>query len=284
MLDLWSFAAQMRGALYQCGQMALALRGRVAPERKPPDSPRQQSTAVTVADRLSQEILLLRAHELAPEVEIYSEELAALPEKILRLFAYNHHRYVLVLDPIDGTDDYIRGAPTYAHMLGLLDQVSGRMALGMIYFPEKELLYTGVRSLGAFRSSGLWGTPEIIRPATPPRTVGDTKRLSPEDKAALAATGFVLVEEESASAAWEAIRVAEGRMGANVLRHFHGHDSAPTSVVIEALGGVALDERGEPVRYARGMPRMPLVLMSLLPDAARELCSALKAHDAARST
>jgi hypothetical protein len=36
-------------------------------------------------------------------------------------------------------------------------------------------------------------------------------------------------------------------------------------VMIEALGGLALDENGQPARYIKDMPRMPLVVSSLSP-------------------
>lgn len=61
------------------------------------------------------------------------------------------------------------------------------------------------------------------------------------------------------------------------MRHSHGHDTAISSLIIESLGGVALSAGGQPVRYELGMPRMSLVVSSLVPDFAHQLCRACSA-------
>ena len=151
------FMAEMRLALYQAGQAARALQGQVTAEHKAPDSVHQQSTAVSLADRLCQEIILLRAHALVPEIEAHSEELDGCPDEIRALFADNRHRYALIVDPIDGTDDYLAGAPTYGQMAGLLDQETGRMACGMVHFPAEQRTLLGAPGLGAWESLCLRG-------------------------------------------------------------------------------------------------------------------------------
>jgi len=274
-MDILNLVAHLRGALYRSGRAAQALRGRVAPEDKAPDSPHQQSTAVSVADRLCQELLILEALEVAPGIEVYSEELAACPPEIAALFAQNRHRYALILDPIDGTDDYLGGRATYAHMAGLLDQETGGMAAALIYFPETMRLTFAVRGMGAYMSEGLWGAPQRLVAAPPPRTVGDVKRLVPSDRDAFARLGVTVVPAESASAAYELLRVARGDLGAMVMRHFHGHDMAIPGLIIEELGGVAVDGRGRAPRWDKDMPRLPLVVLSLSPDYAHELVAEL---------
>jgi len=276
-LDLFRFASEMRLALYQCGQVALALQGQVAREDKAPDSIHQISTEVSVVDRLCQELMLLRARESAPWLEVQSEELADCPPELLELYAHNHSPYVLILDPVDGTAEYLQGQPRYAHMLGLLNQESGRMDCGMIYFPALRRLYMGVRGMGAFEADGWWGTPRPMRPSQPPRTVEDVKRLLASDYRAFQRLGYATVAPGSASAAYELTRVATGDLGAMVMRHFHGHDTAISSVIISELGGSVLMAGGDEVRYEPAMPRMPLVISSLMPQYARELCQALDA-------
>ena len=274
-MDLLSFASAMRLGLYQCGQVAQALQGRVAREDKAPDSVHQISTAVSLTDRLCQEILLLHASRVAPELEIQSEELADCPAPIAALFARNRHRYVLVLDPVDGSGDYLEGKDTYAHMLGLLDQETGRMDCGMVYFPAQQQLYAGVRGMGAFAAQGFWGPWRPLTTAPPPRTVEHVKRLLPTDFAAFAAAGFTVVPPASGSAAFELLRVTRGGLGAMVMRQFHGHDSAINSVLIEALGGAVLTAPGQPAMYDKSMARMPLVVLSLSTQYAADLTARL---------
>ncbi|MFP3895872.1 MAG: inositol monophosphatase family protein [Anaerolineales bacterium] len=275
-MDPLAFAVDMRSALYQCGQVARGLQGRVAREEKPPDSVHQMSTSVSVVDRLCQEILLLRAHALAPYLEIQSEEIDDCPPAIRDLFAGNAHRYVLVMDPVDGTGDFLDGADTYAHMMGLLDQESGRMHLGMIYFPEGRRLYMAVRGMGAFVSEGFYAPLRPMAPVSPPRTVERVKRLEDADYEAFERLDFRVVPAESGSAAYELTRVAEGRLGVMVMRHFHGHDTAVSSVIIEELGGRVVGADGRTVTYEKEMPRMPLVISSLVPDYACQLAETLE--------
>jgi len=272
-MDLMRFCVGMRVALYQCGRVALALQGQVQAESKAPDSVHQTSTAVTAVDRLCQEILLLQAHEVAPGVAIYSEEIASCPSDILQLFP-REHRYVLVLDPLDGTDDYLRGRSRYAHMLGLLDQESGHMACGMVYFPVDGRLYAGIRDMGSFVSRGLWAPLRPLRPDTPPRTVAEIKRLEESHLATLRDLGWHVVPAESGSV-HELVRVAEGAVGAAVMRQFHGHDTAMAAALLESLGGVVVDEAGDPLRYDREMARLPLVVLSLSACYAEEIAAAL---------
>ncbi len=274
-MDLMRFTLELRTALYQCGQVATALQGTVRRENKPPDSPVQQSTSVSVVDRLCQELILLKAFEIAPEMEIYSEELFACPPHILGLSVGNRHRYALIIDPVDGTEDYLDGLDTYAHVLGLLDQEAGAMDIGMFFFPASCRLFIGMRGQGAYEAQGLWTVPMPMTRVEPERTVGDIKRLTPQDYEVFARHGFELLPQASRSAAYELMRVAEGSLGALVMRDYHGHDTAMASVLIEALGGAMLGPDGKPVRYVREMPRMPLVVASLQPAWARELVKAL---------
>ena len=273
--DLFAFVSEMRLALYQCGRVARALQGKVAREEKAPDSIHQTSTSVSVVDRLCQEILLLRAYELAPDLEVQSEELADCPPELLDLYERNRYHHALILDPVDGTGDYLNGNSTYAHMLGVLNLETSRVDCGMIFFPETLRLYTGIRGMGAFVADGFWGTPQPMARAIAPRTVEDVKRLLPSDLCSFERLGLAVVPPASASAAYELTRVAEGSLGAMVMRHFHGHDTAISSVIIEELGGAVLDAGGQPATYEKEMPRMPLVVSSLSPDLAAELTSVL---------
>lgn len=276
-MDVLRFALDMRTALYQCGQVARALKGKVQREDKAPDSIHQTSTSVSVVDRLCQDILLLAAHQSAPGLEVQSEEIDDCPPEILDLYIHNSHRYALILDPVDGTGDYLSEKNSYAHMMGLLDQETGRMGCGLIYFPETLRFYLGVRDMGAFFAQGYWGSLTPMPSAPPPRTVEDVKRLVDSDYETFARLSIETVPPKSGSAAYELTRIAEGDLGAMVMRHFHGHDTAISSVIIESLGGLVLGDQ-EPVRYEKTMPRMPLVISSLNPSLARELAQTLVAE------
>ena len=55
-------------------------------------------------------------------------------------------RRLWLIDPIDGTDDFIQGKPHYSVMVGLLE--AGQPIAGWIYAPEFDHLYWGGRGVG----------------------------------------------------------------------------------------------------------------------------------------
>ena len=273
-MELLGFASHMRVALYQCGSVSLALQGRVEPEQKAPDSSHQRSTAVSAVDRVCQEILMLAAASVAPDLAVYSEEMAACPDELQRRFR-GSSGYELVLDPVDGTDDYLAGRPTFGHMLGLLNLSTGRFDLGMLYFPTDGVLLWGLREMGAFVARGVGGADRRLPTPTAPRIVPQVKRMRPEDVQALTRMGLALETDGVASIAWRVRRLAEGDTGVGVFRQFHGHDTGPGSAILEELGGAVLDGDGESARYAADMPRDPLIVASADAELARDVVAAL---------
>ncbi|MFP3879792.1 MAG: inositol monophosphatase family protein [Dehalococcoidia bacterium] len=273
-MDWTVFCAEMTTCLYQCGCIAKRLKGKVTREDKEPEE-YQLSTAVSNVDRLCQEIMLLKGLHMLPEIEVCSEEIADVPPDVKELFDRNSNRYVLVIDPVDGTDCYLEGGNQYAHMLGILDQESRRMTCGLVYFPELSSLYYAIRGIGSFVVKGLFGEARKLEPTEPPRSYGRIKRLTEQDYAAFKKAGFFLDMTDNGSAAYAHIRVAEGSLGAMVARHFHGYDTAITSVIIEEVGGAVLGEDGNMIRYEKTMPRRPLVISSVSPEVSVALYQAL---------
>lgn len=56
--------------------------------------------------------------------------------------------YVWIIDPLDGTSNYLRGIPHFAVSIAL--QVRGRIEHGVVYDPLREELFTTSRGEGAF--------------------------------------------------------------------------------------------------------------------------------------
>ncbi len=98
-------------------------------EMKPGDEP------VTVADRRGSEIIVAGLGAAFPADPVISEELPPPPgaQAAARLW---------LVDPIDGTKDFIRGEDGYSVMLGLLRE--GRPVLGVVYQPACDRMFYGV--------------------------------------------------------------------------------------------------------------------------------------------
>src|SRR4051794_9989599 len=81
---------------------------------------------VTVADRKASEFIVHELHGLFPQDGILSEE---LPDNAVRL----KRNRVWMIDPMDGTRDFIAGGDDFAVMIGLIE--AGRPILGVVYQP-----------------------------------------------------------------------------------------------------------------------------------------------------
>jgi 3'(2'), 5'-bisphosphate nucleotidase len=101
-------------------------RGELQIEMKAGDEP------VTVADRRASELIVAGLAASFPGDPIISEELAPADG------ALGAPRYWLV-DPIDGTKDFIRGEDGYAVMIGLV--CDGKPTVGAVYQPALDRLF-----------------------------------------------------------------------------------------------------------------------------------------------
>jgi 3'(2'), 5'-bisphosphate nucleotidase len=121
----------------RAGERIRALHGiEIAVERKHDDSP------VTQADREANTLIVGGLAAAFPGDGILSEE---APDDGSRLTRPR----VWMIDPLDGTKDFIRGREGFAVMIGLLDGV--KPALGVVYQPIGDALYWATRGGGAFR-------------------------------------------------------------------------------------------------------------------------------------
>jgi len=103
------------------GAIVMKLRnGELDVELKPGDEP------VTVADRRSSELIVAGLRAAFPNDPLISEELPPAPG------ALGADRLWLI-DPIDGTKDFIRGDEGFSIMIGLMR--GGRPALGVVHQP-----------------------------------------------------------------------------------------------------------------------------------------------------
>ncbi len=94
------------------------------------------------ADLLADEVLHQELTALLPGSGWLSEETVDSPDRLQRAATW-------VVDPIDGTREYVDGVPEFAISVGL--SIDGEVALAVLLNPAKEELYTAVRGAGARR-------------------------------------------------------------------------------------------------------------------------------------
>ena len=123
-----------RNIARRAGELALqhAARG-VEREDKSDDSP------VTVADRECERLIVSELRAAFPGDGVLGEEGALEPGTSGRRW---------IVDPIDGTRDFLRGLPTWCNLIGL--EADGEVVLGTCNLVAQGELYWAVRGQGAW--------------------------------------------------------------------------------------------------------------------------------------
>jgi len=103
---------------------------------------KQDSSPVTEADRAAELIILAALARAAPGVPVIAEEEVAAG----RIPAHGD-TYFLV-DPLDGTKEFVRGGDDYTVNIGLIAE--GVPLLGAVYAPATDTLHAGLMGEGAW--------------------------------------------------------------------------------------------------------------------------------------
>ncbi len=123
-----------RAVAQQAGALALEYQAKgIEPERKADASP------VTIADKESEKLIAAKLLEAFPEDGLLGEEGATSQGSSGRRW---------IIDPIDGTRDFVRGNPFWSVLIGLED--SGHTVAGVAHFPVLGRTYYASRGRGAF--------------------------------------------------------------------------------------------------------------------------------------
>ena len=195
-------------------------------------------TPVTQADREAEQAIVEILRRAFPDYGVLGEEFGGSGSKDMRW----------IIDPIDGTKNFVRGIPIWATLIALEER--GEVTVGVIHNPVSGDLYTAVRGDGAFLNG------ERIR-------VSDVGRL---DRAALLHAGLRTLRT---AGCWEPFvrlvdaterqrgfgdyvgygLVAEGKAEIYVEVDLKPWDLAPCRLLVEEAGGRFTDLDGRPTIY-----------------------------------
>jgi len=100
---------------------------------------------VTEADRSANQHIVTRVRAMFPDDGVLSEE---SKDDLVRL----EKERVWIIDPLDGTKEFIARNGEFSIMIGLA--VRGEAVMGVIMQPETGLLYAGAQGLGAYLEEG----------------------------------------------------------------------------------------------------------------------------------
>ena len=101
---------------------------------------KRQNDFVTEVDRAAEAAIIAVLHEAYPNHSILAEESGASKG--------SQSEFVWIIDPLDGTTNFIHGVPQFAVSIGLRHK--GVMTQGVVFDPVKNELFTATRGAGAY--------------------------------------------------------------------------------------------------------------------------------------
>ncbi len=236
----------LSGILVDAGVNAMRHRGRAEARLKADRSP------VSLADEEGEAIILRGLKQEAGEIAVVSEEASerGLPPQLPSCF--------FLLDPLDGTKEFLNGHDDFTVNLALVDD--GAPVFGIIYAPARRALYfTGGQK--AWCASPIGGREDLhrtpvstLRMRTPPADGLDmvASRSHAGDEEAQMRTRYTIRGTKAAGSSLKFCLLAEGeadlypRLGPTME-----WDIAAGHAILLAAGGTLAQWDGAPLRYGK---------------------------------
>jgi 3'(2'), 5'-bisphosphate nucleotidase len=116
-------------------------------QRRPVVATKADSSPVTDADLAAHRYIAQHLGALDPGIPIISEEATAADYETRKRW----RRFWLV-DPLDGTKEFVRGSDEYTVNIALIDD--HEPVLGVVVIPGKDLIYYAAKRTGSWRRDG----------------------------------------------------------------------------------------------------------------------------------
>ena len=176
-------------------------------------------------------LLRTRLYAIDPEAGWLSEETADSAERLLG------HR-VWVVDPIDGTRDFVRGRPGWAVSVALVE--GGSAVIGVLDAPARGEVWTAALGKGATLNG-------VALSASDRRELAGSR--VPADVLSKADRDLVTVPRPNSIALRMAMVAAGEADLLATLRWGHEWDIAAAALIAQEAGATVTDALGRPLRY-----------------------------------
>jgi myo-inositol-1(or 4)-monophosphatase len=152
-----------------------------------------------------------------------------------------------VIDPLDGTHNYVAGLPFSGISIGLVED--NDFLLGVIYCPMEDQLYYAVKGKGAYQNGK---SITVSRKTISNAIVNFDNQFHLSENSfewfkALAQRAFTT--RIFGTATMDLCLVASGKIGGRIWLNAKIHDIAAGVVIVTEAGGKITDYRGEPCSF-----------------------------------
>ena len=203
---------------------------------------KEDLSPVTRADHEADALLKRELLALEPAAWL-SEETADNPDRLTETRLW-------VVDPLDGTKEFIKGMPEYSVAIALVED--GQPILGVVHNPATGDTFSAARGLGAYRNGVSIRVKEGDRLLA---SRSETKRgeFEPFEKE--------WDVEPIGSIELKLALVAAGDAAATFSRGpKHEWDVCAGALIVSEAGGIATDLFGEPLRFNQSFPKVKGIL------------------------
>ncbi|GAB1070576.1 3'(2'),5'-bisphosphate nucleotidase CysQ [Shewanella algae] len=208
---------------------------------------KEDNTPVTSADIAAHEIICSSLKALTPGIPVLSEEAADIP-----LSERSQWRRYWLVDPLDGTGEFIAGSGDFSVIIALVEH--NRPIMGVVYVPMTEVCYYAIAGLGAYKRT-LQAELRIHSKQLPKEQdnslrLAVSRRQDPQSVLKLFNQPKHCELVVLGGAALKSCLVAEGRADCYVRVGPTGEwDTGAAQIIIEEAGGQLMDTELQPLTY-----------------------------------
>jgi len=237
------------------GKAALRYYGSAVAEYKAENSP------VTAADHAANDCITRALSEAFPDDAILSEESRDTSARL-------HAGRVWIVDPLDGTKEFLSQNGEFSIMIGLA--VAQRPVLGVVYLPAHDVLFSAESGQGAWVERN--GKRERLMCSRVTngalRMVGSRSHPDPLLTRMQEALGITDVAP-SGSVGIKCSLIAERKRDVYIhpVPYLNEWDTCAPEIVLREAGGVVTDCTGAPLQYNKPDPVQPHGILACAPGA-----------------
>ncbi len=188
---------------------------------------------------------------------------------------------VWIIDPLDGTMDFVQETGEFSVMVGLVEEE--RPILGAVFQPATGELFYAEKGRGAFRESGLGQKEKLqvspIKETKESRMVVSRNHLKPEDES-LAAKLQIQEMKKVGSNGVKIAKIAAGEADffVNTGSGMGEWDSCGPDIILQEAGGILTDKFGKEIIYNKKEPVLKNGLIAGNKDLHRKIVENLNAE------
>ena len=215
---------------------------------------------VTTADLMANHRIREIIYQAFPEDGWLSEETEDSPDRLTK-------SRVWVIDPIDGTEEFITGIPEFAISIALV--VEGVPVIGVLYNPATVELFYAYTGGGAFCN----GTPIHCSSCRSLEHASMLVSQTEHRRGLLAGLGPLVGEiQYIGSVAYKLARLAAGTGDLYItVRPKNEWDFCAGDLILREAGGVLWDKAGQTIRYNKKRVRQPTGLFAGNPTLVKQI-------------